>query len=358
MLFLHNFYSKNYKLYLVVPLVLTAVFLAAVAVWPGMTQGVDLKGGSLLIIDSPKPVGQKEVSDFLTSEFDLVDASVSTVNSPLGNKIRIQYAESKSLALIKADLDTASGLLASSPQESKAYSLKVLKATEKYSAADYSESDSPEELYSTAQDSFYKAKQAFNEGIKAKLVEKFNLGKNAAMQSEEINPVLGQMFWQGALWIGLLGIIFILIVIFIFFRELIPTLAIVFAAVFDALGALAAMAFLGVPLSLATIPTILLLIGYSIDTDILLTTRMLKRKDSTPSERAFESMVTGVTMTSTALVGAAVMLVLAYFAQVDVMFTIAFVLLFGLIADLIVTWLANAPMLLWYVERKHKGAEQ
>jgi len=352
---LHNFYGKNYRLYLAIPIVLTFVFLAAVIVWPGMTQGVDLSGGSLLIIDSPKPVAQKEVTDFLSEEFDLVDASVSAVSSPLGNKIRIQYAESESLAGIKADLDQASALLKGSPSESKAFSLKVLEATKKYSGTDYSENDRPEDLYKAAQAAFFKAKEAFNENIKVKLAAKFGLGANAAMQSEEINPVLGQLFWQGALWVGLLGIIFIMIVIFIFFREVIPTLAIVYAALFDALGALAAMAFFNVPLSLATIPTVLLLIGYSIDTDILLTTRMLKRKDGTPKERAFESFITGITMTSTALVGAIVMLVLAYFTQVDVMFTIAFVLVFGLVADIIVTWLANAPMLLWYVERKHKG---
>ena len=123
------------------------------------------------------------------------------------------------------------------------------------------------------------------------------------------------------------------------------------------MAALAAMAVFNVPLSLATIPTVLLVIGYSIDTDIMLTTRVLKRKDNTPSERASESLITGVTMTSTALIAVIVMMVLSYFAQVDVMFNIAFILVFGLLADLIGTWLMNAPMLLWYVEGKNKRKE-
>jgi len=343
---------------MLLPLALFAVFFAVVLVWPGITQGVDLQGGSLLIVDSPKPVPEKQVSEFLSSEFDLVDTSVSTVSSPLGNKIRIQFVQSKSIAALKADLDTASQLLKSNPSESKAYSLKVLEKTKAFVSEGYSEKDSAEKLYGLAFDSFLKAKQDFNERIKDKLIERFNLGSNAGMQSEDINPVLGQMFWQGALWVGLLGVLFILAVIFIFFRELIPTLAIVAAALFDALAALAAMAVFGIPLSLATIPTILLLIGYSIDTDILLTTRVLKRKDGTPAERAWESMITGVTMSLTALVAAVVMLVLSYFAQLDVMFTIAFLIVFGILGDIIATWLMNAPILLWYVEGKRKEVRQ
>jgi preprotein translocase subunit SecF len=354
---LADFYHGRFKLFLILPLVLFVVFLGIVGYWPGITQGVDLKGGSLLFIDAPMPVSEKEVLDFLNENFDLVDVAVSSISSPLGNKIRIQFVESKSIALLKADMDKSTELLKSSPSESKAFSLKVLEKAKAFVSANYSPTDSAESLHSLAFDAFLKARQAFNEGIKEKLVEHFKLGSNVGMQSEDINPVLGQMFWQGALWVGLLGLIFILIVIFIFFRELVPTLAIVFSACFDALAALAAMAVFNVPLSLATIPTVLLVIGYSIDTDIMLTTRVLKRKDNTASERASESLITGVTMTSTALIAVIVMMVLSYFAQVDVMFNIAFILVFGLLADLIGTWLMNAPMLLWYVEGKNKNKE-
>ncbi|MDO8647469.1 MAG: hypothetical protein Q7R70_03565 [Candidatus Diapherotrites archaeon] len=353
-----GFYEKNYKLYLAVPLVLLFVFLGFVLVWPGVTQGVDLKGGSLLIIDAPKPVDQEQVTDFLSKEFDLVDVSVNTVSSPLGNKIRIQFVESKSIAALKSNLDKAAGLLKDNPQESKQYSLQVLESAKAFVSGTYSPSDKADALFSMASDAYLKANQSFNETIKQKIIQNFNLGSNVAMQSEDINPILGQLFWQGALWVALLGIIFIIIVVFIFFREVIPTLAIVFSALFDALAALAAMAFFHIPLGLATIPTILLVIGYSIDTDILLTTRVLKRKDGTAQERAWDSLITGVTMTSTALVSVIVMAVLSYFAQIEVMFTIAFLLVFGLLADLIGTWLMNAPMLLWYVEKKHKGAAQ
>ena len=198
-----DFYHGRFKLFLALPLVLFVVFLGIVGYWPGITQGVDLKGGSLLFIDAPKPVSEIEVLDFLNENFDLVDTAVSSISSPLGNKVRIQFVESESIALLKADMDKSTELLKASPLESKAFSLKVLGKAKAFVSSSYSLNDNPERLHSLAFGSFLKARQAFNEGIKEKLVERFKLGSNVGMQSEDINPVLGQMFWQGALWVGL-----------------------------------------------------------------------------------------------------------------------------------------------------------
>ncbi len=150
------------------------------------------------------------------------------------------------------------------------------------------------------------------------------------------------------------AIILITIVIFFFFREIIPSAAIVSCAVFDILAGMASMAFLGIPVSLSSIASLLMLIGYSIDTDILLTTRVLKKREGTAIERAADSMVTGMTMTSTALGALAVMLAISLFSQITVIFDIAIVLVGGLLGDLIGTWLWNAPILLWYAEWKEK----
>jgi len=114
------------------------------------------------------------------------------------------------------------------------------------------------------------------------------------------------------------------------------------------------MAFFGIPVSLSSIASLLMLIGYSIDTDILLTTRVLKKKEGTARERATDSMLTGMTMTSTALAAAAVMLVISLFNQMTVIFDIAIILVGGLAGDIIGTWLWNAPILLWYAEHKEK----
>jgi preprotein translocase subunit SecF len=148
--------------------------------------------------------------------------------------------------------------------------------------------------------------------------------------------------------------ILITIIIFLFFREFIPSIIIMACAAFDVCATLAAMALFQIPLSLATIPAILMLVGYSVDTDILLTTRVLKRKDKDDRGRAMDAFNTGVTMTGTTLAAVTTMLIVSYFAQMVTVFELAAVLFFGLIADLAGTWLMNASILLWYVERRKK----
>ena len=122
--------------------------------------------------------------------------------------------------------------------------------------------------------------------------------------------------------------------------------------IFDVVAGLAGMALLNIPLSLTTLPALLMLVGYSVDTDIMLTSRMLKERSGTPGERATTSMKTGLTMTGTTLAALVAMILISYFYQIEVIYHISAILFFGLIGDVIATWLMNAPILLWFVERK------
>ena len=77
-----------------------------------------------------------------------------------------------------------------------------------------------------------------------------------------------------------LSFLLMAIVVFLVFREPIVSLLIVISALADILTAAASMNFTGVQLSLGTVAALLMLIGYSVDTDILLSMRVLKRKGS------------------------------------------------------------------------------
>ena len=94
-----------------------------------------------------------------------------------------------------------------------------------------------------------------------------------------------------------------------------------------------------------------MLIGYSVDTDILLTTRALRKKDSTLNLRIYGAFKTGIFMTLTAL--AAVLP--AFFIVTglpDSFRQIFLILALGLFADIINTWLTNASIIKWYCQRK------
>ncbi len=165
---------------------------------------------------------------------------------------------------------------------------------------------------------------------------------------ETIGPSLGEAFWFQA-QIGIM-IAFILmgIIVFGIFRSFVPSVAVMIAAVSDIIVTLAIMQVFGIELSLASFAALLMLIGYSIDTDILLTTRVLKTEGNL-GDRIRSAFKTGITMTGTTL---GVLVAILLTTSSAVLFGIASVLAIGLVIDIINTWLQNATILRWHAERR------
>ncbi len=166
----------------------------------------------------------------------------------------------------------------------------------------------------------------------------------------EIGPKLSEQFFQQTQTAIIVAFIFMAIIVFIIFRSLVPSLAVIFAATTDIITTLAVMSFLGIPLSLSLLAGLLLLIGYSIDTDILLTSRVLKHHEDPVRVRIKSAVKTGLTMTSTTIVA---LLALFFLSGNITLQTIATVLLIGLIIDIPTTWLTNVGILRIYMIRKH-----
>ncbi len=148
--------------------------------------------------------------------------------------------------------------------------------------------------------------------------------------------------------------LFMSITVFIIFRSMVPSLAVIIAAASDIIIAIGGMSLLGIPLSMASVGGLLMLIGYSVDTDILLTTRVLKDKKGTVTERAMKAMGTGLTMTIAAI-GAMVALYLVvalFIPAASTLADIAAVLIIGLVADIMTTWVMNLGILRWYMEAR------
>jgi len=139
--------------------------------------------------------------------------------------------------------------------------------------------------------------------------------------------------------------------VFIYFRVVMPSVAIMLAAFSDIVVALAVVNLLGMKIGTAGIAGFLMLIGYSIDTDILLTVRVLKRKEGTIMDRIISSIKTGMTETLTAIAAVIVGLLVT---QSEVVRQIMIILLIGLVADILFTWIQNVGLLRIYLERKER----
>ncbi len=168
---------------------------------------------------------------------------------------------------------------------------------------------------------------------------------------ESTGSTLSQGFYKQLIVALIVSFIFMSIVIFIAFRTFVPSSAVILAAFGDVIMPLALIDFLGIKLSAAGIAAFLMLIGYSVDTDVLLTTRALKKKEGVLNERIYGAFKTGIIMTICALAS-----VLPAFFIVsglpDSFRQIFLILAFGLCADIINTWLTNVGIIKWYCDRK------
>ncbi|WEL20054.1 protein translocase subunit SecF [Candidatus Nanohalococcus occultus] len=170
-----------------------------------------------------------------------------------------------------------------------------------------------------------------------------------------ISPSVSGAFFQQAQVAFALAFTIMSLVIFVAFKDVVPSLAVIFAALGDVLIAAAGMSILGIPLTLGSLAALLMLIGYSVDTDIVLSTRVLKRNRGSVKSRVWSSIKTGVTMSSGGIAG----FILLYFVSSSIvgpseLSNIAAVMVMGLLADMPLTWLGNAIVLKKYVNGEVK----
>ncbi|MBI2133063.1 MMPL family transporter [Candidatus Woesearchaeota archaeon] len=168
-----------------------------------------------------------------------------------------------------------------------------------------------------------------------------------------IGSSLSESFLREALFSLIFAFVLMGIAVIVYFRALIPSLFVISAAFSDILSTFAVIVLLNERLSTAGLAAFLMLIGYSVDTDILLTTRVLKGKEGTVFQRTVGAMKTGLFMTLTALAATTIGLV---FSQSETIRQIMLVLSVGLVFDMIHTWFTNAGVLRWYLERKKVSA--
>lgn len=168
---------------------------------------------------------------------------------------------------------------------------------------------------------------------------------------DQIGATFGATLQQQAMIALVFSFVGMAIVIFLAFRTFVPSGAVVLSAFADIVMTAAVMNIIGIPLTLPTTAALLMLIGYSVDSDILLTMRVLKRQGKL-DEKLAGAFRTGIIMTSTTIAAAAAMLVVAYLAQITVFAEISAVLLIGLFFDILNTWLTNAGIIKWYAIKK------
>jgi len=167
------------------------------------------------------------------------------------------------------------------------------------------------------------------------------------------SPAFGSTNTQNALFGLVVAFVGMSALIFVLFRSFVPSIAVVVSAFSDIMipigvvNLLALTGLIEIKMTLGTIAALLMLIGYSVDSDILLNNHILRRRGSF-YESTFRAMQTGVTMTVTSIVAMITMTIVALVFAIDLLPDIGLILVIGLAADLMNTYMLNLSLLRWY----------
>ena len=350
-----NIYKGNYKLLAIPPLILILLSLFFI---PQIKMGVDFKGGSLITLSLDNKIDAGTLESALLGEG--FESKVRVYDTSVGVRAEIEVPQSAQIEKAEAlkssfnskigrvvELETASA--ASQELIDKKTEIKAI-AQEMFNLAGTNQGDieSTNELVKKFNDAYGIVNSNYQKTLEAAIDKHVSY---TSISIQTVSPVLTAHFIDRAFWVVVSSGILSVILVFLFFRDLIPGLAVLLGAVADIVIALGAMGLLGIPFTLNSFAALLMLIGFSLDTDILLTTRILKRKGDA-RENAFDAMKTGMTMSIMAIVAFGVLFALAVFTHIPTYFEIASVALAGLVGDIFATWGINGVIILHHAERR------
>ncbi len=340
--FIKNIYEKEYKKLLIFSFLLLFLAIGQIAfqiITTGdfVEKGISLKGGMSMIVPTDKNVDKYALEAAISEKMPEIDVTVRTLTQ--GGKV--------TGFIIESDLDI------SDTQKIDDIVNNVMIST----GLDLKKNDySIEGMGSSLGASFFK--EAFRSlyiafmfmGLIVFLY--FGKGMKNKIISGTLSLTAAVFILVGKSMVSdVIGYIIGLILIIIYFKNSIPSIAVILAAFSDIVITLAVINIIGMKLSTAGVAAFLMLIGYSVDTDILLSTKVLKRKHGSLMERIYMGMKTGLTMNFSTL---AAVIIAMFISDSEVIKQIMTIISIGLLVDLISTWIQNAGLLRMFIDKRKK----
>src|SRR3989344_2318949 len=281
---LKQIYEQHYKKLQIIPILLIVFAIVQISVQYATTgdflnKGISLKGGSTVTFPYAQATDAAQVEEQLQAQFPDADISIRTLSSTTGV---IGYTL-ESQFQSKEDLTAlVSALKKLVPFQDKDFSIEV------------------------------------------------------------VDSSLGASFFTQTAKALLFAFICMGIVIFIYTRSFLPSVLLVLATLSNLVVTLAVFNLTGDKLGTGGIAAFLMLVGYSVDAEILLASRVVKRKEGTTMERIYSAIGTGMTMTLATLVAVTTGLI---FVNNEIVHQIMLILFIGFFLGMSNTWIQNVGLL-------------
>lgn len=333
-----SFYHDNYKKLLFIPFILLFLALCQIGYQTATTgdflnKGVSLQGGLTLTIPFQTGVTIPQIEELLATNYpdrEIVVRGISEFGQLRGVVIEAA-AQQEAQELEDSLIGTLSTIIPTAPQD---YSVEIVGPS--LGAA------------------------FFTQTLKAVVIAFLLMGlvvfwyfgfeKMAKYIAAALTVIASFIIFNANGTIAyIIATILCAVLAYLYVKYSLPSAAVVLAALSDIIMTVAVVNMLGIKVSTAGIAAFLMLIGYSVDTDILLSTRVLKRTQGRVYDRVISSFKTGMTMGVTSLVAALIALIIT---QSETISQIMLIIIIGLIFDMINTWLQNAGIIRMYAEKR------
>lgn len=190
--------------------------------------------------------------------------------------------------------------------------------------------------------------EEFEEILNEVLKDNFNEDYSIASKSN-MSGTIADDFFKTTFKFLIYAFLFMGAVVFLYFKKFAPSVSVILSSIFDIIITIGIFNLFQMKLSMAGVAAILMLVGYSVDTNILLTTKLIKEKPKNVQDGIYDAMKTGLKMTSTTI---GVLVAVFFVSQAPAIKQIVTILLIGLIIDLMSTWFMNAGILKVYLLKK------
>jgi preprotein translocase subunit SecF len=156
-----------------------------------------------------------------------------------------------------------------------------------------------------------------------------------------VGPELGSAFFSQVITLLTVAYILLFIINFYIYKKPVIGIAIIISSIANIIAVFGIMNLFNQKISFAGFSSMLILIAFAIDTNIILATKILSKEEDF-YEQYKKALITGLTINSSLVVS---MLIVLFLSSTPLLINIAQILVIGFTADILNTWILNAAII-------------
>ena len=157
-----------------------------------------------------------------------------------------------------------------------------------------------------------------------------------------VGPELGSAFFSQVITLLTAAYILLFIINFYIYKKLSIATTIIISSLANIIAVFGIMDLFNQKISFAGFSSMLILIAFAIDVNILLVTKILSSKETEFYEQYKKALITGLTINFSLVVS---MLIVLFLSNNTLLTNIAQIQIIGFIADIVNTWILNAALI-------------